>query len=228
MVLIQGHAPKRLPVRLLTGDTLWVPIDRWRRLDEKTARCWVIKDAGDDPDVTNGAEIGATVTLTSSGDADGVRITGGPGVGRVTKPGPGSAAGRAGHQSRPPGHDHPNRSNRGPRTRNPRTGIGGGLRSPGGIAGRKNPQRPARHRGRHFHSRHHGDRTPPFPRSLHGHHRLGPLRGPGLRGGGTGPDHGTAQRTLRPGPCGRRRRRKPSFRWGIMFAFPWSMPKPWA
>jgi cobalt-precorrin-5B (C1)-methyltransferase len=44
----------------------------------------VIKDAGDDPDVTNGAAIVATVRLA---DAGGLRILGGEGVGVVTRPG---------------------------------------------------------------------------------------------------------------------------------------------
>jgi cobalt-precorrin-5B (C1)-methyltransferase len=55
----------------------------------------VVKDAGDDPDVTDGAEIRASVTWddTAAGEdvnAEGptaVRIEGGQGVGRVTKPG---------------------------------------------------------------------------------------------------------------------------------------------
>ena len=46
--------------------------------------CGTIKDAGDDPDVTHGAEIRATVAWT---DDPGVRIAGGEGVGVVTKPG---------------------------------------------------------------------------------------------------------------------------------------------
>ncbi len=48
----------------------------------------IIKDAGDDPDVTNGAEIIAIVEQPASGGkGDDVVILGGPGVGRVTKPG---------------------------------------------------------------------------------------------------------------------------------------------
>ncbi|CAK8719545.1 Cobalt-precorrin-5B C(1)-methyltransferase [Candidatus Electronema halotolerans] len=48
----------------------------------------VIKDAGDDPDVTNGAEIIATVSLQEPGGAgEAVAIQAGQGVGTVTKPG---------------------------------------------------------------------------------------------------------------------------------------------
>lgn len=45
----------------------------------------VIKDAGDDPDVTNGAEIVAEVTLKESNEP--LTIKGGKGVGVMTKPG---------------------------------------------------------------------------------------------------------------------------------------------
>ncbi len=58
--------------------------------------CWqdgqatasVIKDAGDDPDVTNGAEIIAIVDrLESEENEEHIVLAGGPGVGQVTKPG---------------------------------------------------------------------------------------------------------------------------------------------
>jgi cobalt-precorrin-5B (C1)-methyltransferase len=52
---------------------------------EDWARASVIKDAGDDPDITDGAEIGALVTFYTKGA--GVVVEGGKGVGRVTKPG---------------------------------------------------------------------------------------------------------------------------------------------
>ncbi|MBI4318260.1 MAG: cobalt-precorrin-5B (C(1))-methyltransferase [Chloroflexi bacterium] len=58
----------------------------------KQAICSVIKDAGDDPDVTHGAEICATVRWTRQ---PGLAIDGGEGVGRVTKPGLGLEVGTA-------------------------------------------------------------------------------------------------------------------------------------
>ncbi|MBI2832100.1 MAG: cobalt-precorrin-5B (C(1))-methyltransferase [Chloroflexi bacterium] len=59
----------------------------------REASCSVVKDAGDDPDVTDGAEIWATVAWKEEA---GIDIEGGKGVGVVTKPGleipPGMAA----------------------------------------------------------------------------------------------------------------------------------------
>jgi cobalt-precorrin-5B (C1)-methyltransferase len=56
------------------------------------ATCSVIKDAGDDPDVTNGAEICATARRLNG---PGISITGGKGVGIVTKPGLGLTVGES-------------------------------------------------------------------------------------------------------------------------------------
>lgn len=49
-----------------------------------SASCYVIKESGDDPDITAGMEIYATVTLTECRD---VFITGGEGIGVVTRTG---------------------------------------------------------------------------------------------------------------------------------------------
>jgi len=53
--------------------------------EKNKARCSVIKDGGDDPDVTHGAEIVVDLELTSKPNS--IEIDGGEGVGRVTKPG---------------------------------------------------------------------------------------------------------------------------------------------
>lgn len=53
-----------------------------------SASCFIIKDAGDDPDITNGAEVHVCVTVTSAMDmSESVLITGGTGIGKATKPG---------------------------------------------------------------------------------------------------------------------------------------------
>lgn len=61
-------------------------------IEHSAATCSVYKDAGDDPDVTDGAELVARVSRQA---APGITITGGPGVGRVSKPGLEIAVGEA-------------------------------------------------------------------------------------------------------------------------------------
>jgi cobalt-precorrin-5B (C1)-methyltransferase len=56
-------------------------------------RCAVIKDAGDDPDVTNGAHLTVEAGWDEAGRSGGVDVRGGPGVGVVTLPGLGLAVG---------------------------------------------------------------------------------------------------------------------------------------
>jgi cobalt-precorrin-5B (C1)-methyltransferase len=53
------------------------------RFDSDSASCAIKKDAGDDPDATRGVMVYAKVRRVESG----IRIDGGEGVGRVTKPG---------------------------------------------------------------------------------------------------------------------------------------------
>jgi cobalt-precorrin-5B (C1)-methyltransferase len=60
---------------------------------ENSAICSVIKDGGDDPDVTHGAEIFVDIELTKN--VGEIEIDGGEGVGRVTKPGLGLEVGSA-------------------------------------------------------------------------------------------------------------------------------------
>lgn len=56
------------------------------------AQAGVLKDGGDDPDATDGMEIRATVSFSQDGS---VKISGGEGVGRVTRPGLAPAVGQA-------------------------------------------------------------------------------------------------------------------------------------
>ena len=55
-------------------------------LRDNTASCYVVKDAGDDPDITNGAEIHATAKVDFF-TRHRLVIKGGTGIGRVTQPG---------------------------------------------------------------------------------------------------------------------------------------------
>lgn len=63
------------------------------KFTKNSAKCLVIKDGGDDPDVTHGAEIWTEVSLTDKPNK--IEIDGGKGVGRVTKPGLGLDIGSA-------------------------------------------------------------------------------------------------------------------------------------
>ena len=92
-MILEGKKPSRVRIRLLTGDEIIIVIHRCSLKKNGEAICSVIKDAGDDPDVTHKAEIGARVTLMPSDPRSGTRggpqiiISGGEGVGHVTKPG---------------------------------------------------------------------------------------------------------------------------------------------
>ena len=67
-------------------------------MDVDAVSCAIEKDSGDDPDVTNGILIYATVSRT---DAPGVTIDGGTGIGRVTKRGLDQPVGNAAINSVP-------------------------------------------------------------------------------------------------------------------------------
>ena len=79
---ISGELPEAVEITLPRGEGLRLAVVHGALL-ENGARCAVKKDAGDDPDVTNGVLVYATVTRTASG----LDVTGGEGIGRVTKPG---------------------------------------------------------------------------------------------------------------------------------------------
>lgn len=83
LLLLDGRWEKEIELVNPRGEVLRVPVARVERT-EGGARGVVIKDGGDDPDVTHGLAIVADVFPVP---APGVEITGGRGVGRVTKPG---------------------------------------------------------------------------------------------------------------------------------------------
>lgn len=93
LLILEGKRPSKVQIKLLTGDDILIPINKCSLKNNKTAACSVVKDAGDDPDVTHMAEIGAVVTLENFADCQSsnnnsqIIIAGGEGVGRVTKPG---------------------------------------------------------------------------------------------------------------------------------------------
>jgi cobalt-precorrin-5B (C1)-methyltransferase len=93
--------PTAVEITFLTGETTTIAVHGCLLVEPHRARCSVIKDAGDDPDITHGAEIGAEVTLEKRPGVDQIRITGGTGVGVVTKPGLETPPGRAAITSGP-------------------------------------------------------------------------------------------------------------------------------
>ncbi|MFO8085777.1 MAG: cobalt-precorrin-5B (C(1))-methyltransferase CbiD [Desulfobacterales bacterium] len=85
--LLEKRSPEAVAVKLLNDEIWRIPLRGIQIISRVEAECTVVKDAGDDPDVTNGAVIGARVTLLDQGDDSRVEIAGGKGVGKVTKPG---------------------------------------------------------------------------------------------------------------------------------------------
>ncbi|MEV6814074.1 cobalt-precorrin-5B (C(1))-methyltransferase [Micromonospora sp. NPDC051296] len=88
--LVTGVPPAEVEIGLPAGRRVSFPVARCTFEGAGRAEAVVVKDAGDDPDVTHGAELTATVVWA---DVPGLRLDGGPGVGTVTKPGLGLAVG---------------------------------------------------------------------------------------------------------------------------------------
>jgi len=82
--LLSGVFPDPVSIRLPRGETPSFALAR-ENLDGDSATAGIIKDAGDDPDVTHQALILAKVRAGPAGS--GLRFTAGPGVGTVTMPG---------------------------------------------------------------------------------------------------------------------------------------------
>ncbi len=82
--LLGGGFPDPVAIRLPGGQEPRFALAS-HRLEAGSATVGIVKDAGDDPDVTHGALVRATVRRGSPGS--GIAFRAGEGVGRVTKPG---------------------------------------------------------------------------------------------------------------------------------------------
>jgi cobalt-precorrin-5B (C1)-methyltransferase len=145
--LITGEPTEQVIVSLPKGRRATLKIAWTKSENNGRVTCAAIKDGGDDPDVTHGAEICSTVSFSK--DTTNIHINGGMGVGRVTKPGLGLEIGKAainptpmkmleqavrevvGHQLENQGIDVvisvPNGEEIAKKTDNPRLGILGGI-----------------------------------------------------------------------------------------------------
>jgi cobalt-precorrin-5B (C1)-methyltransferase len=91
LALLTGKAVLEVTIRLPVGQDATFAIHRCEWPDDERVLCSVIKDGGDDPDATHGAEI--CVSVSRNADLSGLKITGGTGVGTVTRPGTGIEVG---------------------------------------------------------------------------------------------------------------------------------------
>ncbi len=89
----EGKAPTWVKLTFPDGSLHGFTVHRAERI-VNGAMASIIKDAGDDPDVTNGAEICATVIFSPDGPAladpiihENIELHAGEGIGQVTKPG---------------------------------------------------------------------------------------------------------------------------------------------
>ena len=81
--LLGRDIPSLIPIRFPNGETLSLPVVDVQ-LGEESVSAIVVKDAGDDPDVTHGHRIVSTIRFSSY---PGIHFLQGEGVGKVTLPG---------------------------------------------------------------------------------------------------------------------------------------------
>ena len=83
LALLSQQNQQTVTITLPQGEKVLFQLESCR-FTLAEAECTTIKDAGDDPDVTHGAHIGARVQLNDSGE---IRFLQGKGVGKVSLPG---------------------------------------------------------------------------------------------------------------------------------------------
>ena len=79
--------PKAVTICFLTGEKKQILVHSIKKMTQNQYQATIIKDAGDDPDITHKAVIGAVVTVSDIKKGVNICITGGIGVGIITKPG---------------------------------------------------------------------------------------------------------------------------------------------
>ena len=84
LAIVQRRLLYEVEITLPRGERVRFTLHSCQRYSDTAVECSVIKDAGDDPDVTHGAEIFTRVDLEPP---PGVRYRAGKGIGTVTKPG---------------------------------------------------------------------------------------------------------------------------------------------
>jgi len=91
LMLVHQTTVREVSITLPRGEIATFQL-HGQHFSADAASCHVVKDAGDDPDVTNGAEVHASVQrnlpqtpVQNEGGA--IIISGGEGIGKVTKPG---------------------------------------------------------------------------------------------------------------------------------------------
>ena len=84
LAIVQGKLIDEVEITLPRGEHVRFRLNSCRRHSETAVECSVIKDAGDDPDVTHGAEIFTRIDLEPP---PGLRYRAGLGIGTVTKSG---------------------------------------------------------------------------------------------------------------------------------------------
>ena len=83
IALLSGKKMEEIPFRIAEGEMMKMPVGSVE-IFTNSAKASVIKDSGDDPDVTHGCRISATVAYASHA---GIKFYGGDGIGTVTLPG---------------------------------------------------------------------------------------------------------------------------------------------
>lgn len=91
IALVSGEKMTEVAFRIPEGETMRMPVENVE-INSQSASASVIKDSGDDPDVTDGCRITATVSYSSR---PGISFHGGKGIGTITLSGLGLEIGEA-------------------------------------------------------------------------------------------------------------------------------------